>query len=132
MQQLYAESYECTVHHDRKGVSCRLDKYVTNLRSFFHMRMNFGYMLKGSFLFCLKLLIKYANDEQMLKMYLLLDHETRVSSRIVEIELKKLAPQMCCFIRVDPETVASENGICLIQIMCHIMIFFYKGFTKKR
>ncbi len=37
----------------------------------------------------------------------------------------------CYYVTVDPETRATENGICLAQQMCHIMILVHNGSSTK-
>ncbi len=43
-----------------------------------------------------------------------------------------LAVFWCCYIMVVPETIASKNGNCLTQQMCHTMILFHNGYTIKK
>ncbi len=38
----------------------------------------------------------------------------------------------CCYLTVDPETCASEKGICLTQQMCHTMSLFHNGCAINR
>jgi hypothetical protein len=40
--------------------------------------------------------------------------------------------QRCCYITVDFATAASQNGVCMTQQMCRIMIYLHDCFMIKK